>query len=637
MATTAAVVLAFSASDAGDLGQIEYLASELADVEIVAVAQALDPREQAALATRFAPYGNVSIAQLGVPIGRGAAIRAGLSRVATDLVAIVNLDEFIDPETVAAAIRRLDAHDRLDAVLATRTLRHGRLRNVLSRGYNACANTCFALGTRDVQAPIKVFRRRALDAIVDRLQLRSRVFDVDLLVNARRAGLRIAEVAIENAPRHRLPMLRTAVDAMVSLAVLRVLYTPIGRHPIVMRLGRPYLVSQKRSLSVLIFCWRDPRSPRAGGGEVYLHKQARQWVAQGHRVTWIAQGFSGGASEETFDGIRIVRVGRGLTVFPAAMLWYLMKSGWRFDFILDVMNGVPFFTPLFSGKPKACLVYHLHAKHFCDELPRPLSDLAVAVETRLVPWIYRRTRFLTISESSARELARATITRLPIEVIHSGVDDELTSGERHARPTILYLGRLRRYKGVRKLIDAFAVVRETIGDARLVIAGTGDDEFALRAYARATPGIEFVGHVNEAQKRRLFQEAWVLGMPSTIEGWGIVVIEAARCGTPSVAYDVNGLRDCIRDGETGYLAADDAAFAARLGQLLKPGPHAAAFREACLTWSRTFSWNRCAARTLEQVRSAQLWSVAVEPQMVVLARPKTAAVRLVRGESERAM
>lgn len=627
---SAAVVLEFSAADLEDVDEIERLASALPNVRVVAVAQALSPDERAALAVRFTGRDNVEFAALGVPIGRGAALRAGIGRCATDAVAIVSLDEYVDHVALAGALARLDADAALDAVLCARSrgVDRGVVGGSMRRAYNAIANAAFDLGAIDVAAPIKAFRRASLAAILDELQLRSRVFDVDLLVNARRRGFRTAELPIAHRPRaRRWPLGRTALDAFASLALLRLLYTPLGRHPIVMRLGRPYLVAKRPSLGVLVFCWRDPASPRAGGGEVYLHRQAREWVAQGHRITWVAERFAGSAAEETIDGIRIVRVGRGLLVFPAAIAWYVLRSGWRFDFILDVMNGIPFFSPLFSGKPKACLVYHVHAHHFRDELPRPLSDLAVAIETKLVPWLYRRTRFLTISASSAREIAAHGISRLPIEIIHSGVDAALEPGARHVRPTVLYVGRLRRYKGVRKLVDAFAVVRRTIPDARLVIAGTGDDEAALRDYARDVPNVEFAGRVDEARKRELFQEAWALGMPSTIEGWGIVVIEAARCGTPSVAYDVPGLRDCIRDGETGYVVGDDAAFAARLARLLTPGDGVSAMREACAAWSRRFTWDRCAAQTLEQIRRAQLWSVAMEPAVTLPAHPKIAAAQ----------
>ena len=618
MEDSAALVLEFSAADAIDVDEVERLACSMPTFHVVAVAQALTNEERTALGKRFSKLPNLEVCLLGAPIGRGAAIRAGLSRVEVDVVAIVSLDEIVDPAVIAALVRRLAAQPDVDGILAARShlsAQRGVLRAGLSRGYNMVSNALFGLAIRDVQAPLKVFKYRSLVRILDNLQLRSHAFDVDLLYNARRFGLRIAEVTIGRQPRpRRWPVIETALSAISSLVVLRLVYSRAGAHPLIMRLGRPYIIMNKRSFSVLIFCWRDPHSPSAGGGEVYLHEQARHWVAQGHAVTWVAQGFRGGAREEQLDGIRIVRVGSGLTVFPTAILWYIFRSGWRFDFVLDVMNGFPFFTPIVSGKPKACLVYHVHATHFRDELPGPLADIAIAIETKLVPWIYRRTRFLTISASSARELVEYRITDLPIEIIHSGVDDTLLPGTRHAQPTVLYLGRLRRYKGIRKLIDAFVIVKRVIPDARLVIAGSGDDEPSLRAYTTSIDGIEFTGRVDNDRRRELYQEAWVLGMPSKIEGWGIVVIEAASCGTPTVAYNVNGLRDCIVDDETGFLVQSDAEFVERLRMMLSVNPDGSQMMYSCMKWSRNFSWDRTAERTLEQVRRSQLWSVAIEPQ-----------------------
>ena len=85
------------------------------------------------------------------------------------------------------------------------------------------------------------------------------------------------------------------------------------------------------------------------------------------------------------------------------------------------MNGIPFFTPLYSTKPKVCLVYHVHSHHFREELPWPLSTIAVTLETKIVPFIYRNTRFLTISESSRLEMERVHMSHHPIEIIESGV------------------------------------------------------------------------------------------------------------------------------------------------------------------------------------------------------------------------
>jgi glycosyltransferase involved in cell wall biosynthesis len=266
-------------------------------------------------------------------------------------------------------------------------------------------------------------------------------------------------------------------------------------------------------------------------------------------------------------------------------------------------------------KPKICLLYHVHAHHFRDELPRIVADLAVWIESRFVPFVYRFTRFATISDSSRADMRALGISKLPIVTIHSGVSADHVPGMKAAVPTIAYVGRIRRYKQIRKLLDAFALVKADIPDARLVIAGTGDDLSSLdgEIRRRGLCDVELLGRVDDATKVRVMQEAWVFGMPSQIEGWGIVVIEAAACGTPTVAFDVNGLRDCIVPGSTGFLARDDASFAHYLRDLLGDPHVRERMSEAALRWSKRFSWERTAARTLESIRIAQPWRAVFEP------------------------
>ncbi|MBV8600229.1 MAG: glycosyltransferase family 4 protein, partial [Candidatus Eremiobacteraeota bacterium] len=235
--------------------------------------------------------------------------------------------------------------------------------------------------------------------------------------------------------------------------------------------------------------------------------------------------------------------------------------------------------------------------------------------TRLVPLVYRNTRFLTISESTRREMEELHMSRRPIEIVVSGVPRELVPGAKAAEPTILYLGRLKAYKRIRELIDAFAAIRARIPNARLVIAGEGDDRASLEAYAsqRGGDAIAFTGRVDDATKLRLMQEAWVFGMPSSIEGWGIVVVEANACGTPAVAYDVQGLRDCIVDGRTGFLARDPAEFAERLEAVLADDALRERLSREARAWAEQFSWDKTAGVTLEQIRRLQPWRAVFEP------------------------
>jgi glycosyltransferase involved in cell wall biosynthesis len=599
---------------------LSELATSVAPVRVFAVCELGPDQPPNSMDSLSRQHANLTVLEMDAIFGRGAALRAGLAQTREELVAFVDLDGRVDPEAIVSAFERLVAA-RVDGIVFDRfapgVARHlSPLDTFKTRAIDAAVRAGFGLTVRDVRSPLKVFLRGPLLAIFEKLRLYAHGFDIDLLLNAKRLGCRILESPL---PPGRFALGRKTVSDVAStiapLLALRLYHSPLGRLPFADLVAAHYALPAKRQYSIAILCWRDPLSPKAGGGEVYLHEQAKFWVRQGCEVTWVAERYAGSSREEVLDGIRIVRRGRGLFVFAAVPIWYLLESSRRYDFIIDVMNGIPFFSPLYSMKPKVCLIYHVHAQHFRDELPRAVANIAVWMESKLVPLVYRFTRFVTISESTRQELRRLAISNLPIAMIHSGVPSNHVPGRKAAQPTVLYLGRVRQYKQIRKLLDAFAVVKATVADARLIVVGTGDDlaDLVAETRARGIPDVVFLGRVDEATKIRLMQEAWVFGMPSRVEGWGIVVIEAAACGTPAVAYDVNGLRDCILDRTTGFLSRDDAAFAENLLTILSDEDLRGRMSSAAVAWASQFSWERTAARTLETIRLAQPWRAVFEP------------------------
>lgn len=612
-----AAIVAFVAAGVEEHAEsLRELARALPEFEVVGVATKLSRAQKRAC-------GDVRVEVLGEELGRGAALRAGLNMTHAQYVAVWDLDARMDPSLIRAVFDLVENDNACDAMLVklqdepkTRRAFRAALRDA---GLRAVSGALLGLKAADLRSPVKIFRKAALLTVFEQLRLYNLGFDAELMFHVRRAQLTVREVTVKGSVRPRAWDAAGAARALARLAAIRAINGSLAHLPYVNLLGRRYSIPAKRSYSILMNCWRDPRNPLAGGGEVYLYEQARCWARAGHNVTWFAQRFPGAPAEEMLDGIRIVRRGRFPFVFLQAALWYLFRSDRRFDFIVDCMNGIPFFTPLYSTKPKVCLVYHVHSHHFREELPRPLSDIAIAVETKLVPLVYRNTKFLTISESTKAEMEQLNLSRGKIALVHSGVSPALRAGEKAPVPTILHLGRLKKYKRVRLLIDAFRQVKQRVPDARLVIAGTGDDEADLRRYA-AAKGVRdvcFMGRVTEEMKARLMQEAWVFAMPSSIEGWGIVVVEANACGTPAVAFNVPGLRDCIRHGETGFLAADQAQFTRALADVLTDAQLRADLSAAALAWSREFTWDAAAARTLHLIRRLQPWRAVFEPDLSV--------------------
>ncbi len=363
---------------------------------------------------------------------------------------------------------------------------------------------------------------------------------------------------------------------------------------------------------ILIFNWRDLKHLYAGGAELYVHEIAKTWVADGNQVTIFCGNDGLQKRYETIDGINIIRRGGFYLVYVWAFLYYMVRFRGRYDLVIDCENGIPFFAPLYVKEPVYCLMHHVHQEVFRHSLIKPLALLAGFLEKGLMPIIYKRVKFITVSRSSELEMKALGIGSAGIEIVHPGVHlHELVRGEKSITPTVLYLGRLKAYKSVDVLIRAFHLVVKERPDARLLIAGGGDEENYLKRLARDlgfnSDKIHFLGKVDEAEKLRLLQSAWVLANPSFMEGWGIVVIEANACGTPVVASDIPGLRDSVKDADTGYLVeyGDTKGFAEKISLIIRDRSLREELSKEARIWAENFSWDKSSKEFLHVINQAE--------------------------------
>jgi len=293
---------------------------------------------------------------------------------------------------------------------------------------------------------------------------------------------------------------------------------------------------------ILILSWRDFAHPRAGGSEVYSQQLAHHWATAGHEVTYFAASVEGAPAEEVVDGYRLVRRGSALGVYREARRFYRDECRGRTDWVLDVVNTRPFLTPLWvDDAPVTALVHQV-----CREVWRYETPLPVALLGRhwLEPrWLhaYRDTPVLTVSESSRRSLQAYGLRR--VAVVPEGVEVPPVSHPKEPVPTLLWVGRLSPNKRPDHAIAAFRQVRQSVPEARLWVVGAGPMEDRLRR--RAPEGAVICGRVDQAKKFELMARAHLSLATSVREGWGLTVSEAALCGTRTVAYDVDGLRDSV--------------------------------------------------------------------------------------------
>ena len=359
-------------------------------------------------------------------------------------------------------------------------------------------------------------------------------------------------------------------------------------------------------MKILAVNWQDLENPHAGGAELHLFELMRRLVEKGHTVHLICSGWPGAPASATVQGVSVERRG-GRHSFAAlgrgAVKVALERDPW--DLVLEDINKLPLYLAGMTRLPFCAMIPHLFGTTAFQEAPLPVAAV-VALAERPIPRAYRRAGFHAISESTRDDLVTRGVPAHRIRVIHPGIDchsyTPAAGLDRALPPTFLYVGRLKRYKGVEVAVRALELARRQRPDLSLDIAGTGADAPRLVRLAEElgqASAVRFHGFVTEARKRELFRGAWANLFPSPKEGWGLTVMEAAACGTPSLASDSAGLRDSVRDGITGYLVphGDAPALAARMLSLAGHPALVTRLGQAARAHACAWSWDDAAAAT----------------------------------------
>ena len=359
-------------------------------------------------------------------------------------------------------------------------------------------------------------------------------------------------------------------------------------------------------MNVLVVNWQDLENPHSGGAEIHLFEIFGRLAEGGHRVRMVCSGWPGAPARASIRGIELHRSGgrHSVALVGRGAVRRAIREE-RPDVVVEDVNKLPLFLASTTELPFCVLVPHLFGETAFQEAPWPMAA-AVWLAERPLAAAYRRAGFHAISESTRDDLVARGVPRERIRVIHPGVDGERfcpsPSEPRAAGPRFLYVGRLKRYKGIGHAIRALAVARRSRADLRLDIAGTGDFRPALERLAAElgqTDAVTFHGFVSEERKIALLRAAWANLFPSPKEGWGITVVEAAACGTPSLASDSPGLRDSVRHMETGYLVPHGHvdALAARMLELAGNPALVTRLGGAARRFAERLTWERAAAET----------------------------------------
>jgi glycosyltransferase involved in cell wall biosynthesis len=365
------------------------------------------------------------------------------------------------------------------------------------------------------------------------------------------------------------------------------------------------LVASSGLRSVHLISWRDLDDVEAGGSEVHASNVAKRWAAAGLDVQLRTSYAQGRPTVVTRDGFRVVRRAGRYLVFPRTAVTEALHRNGRWDALVEIWNGMPFFSPLWAaGRPSTVWLHHMHAdmwrKTFAEN-PR-LGAAGETLETRIAPVLYRRSRIVTLSTSSKDELVGEMGFRPDrVDVVPPGIDARFSpGGERSPTPLVVAVGRLVPVKRYDVLLRVLAELKPRHPALRAVIASEGYERPSLeqlRHELGADDWVELPGWMSDDEIVALYRRAWVLASASSREGWDMTVTEAAACGTPAVVTDIAGHRDAVDAGRSGFLAADERELVARLDEVLADDARRARLGEGALAHASRFTWDATALGT----------------------------------------
>jgi glycosyltransferase involved in cell wall biosynthesis/O-antigen/teichoic acid export membrane protein len=528
--------------------------------------------------------------------GKAATLRAGLSLGRGEYLGFIEGDGDI-PADVLTDFLDIIRREQPDIVFGSK--RHRRsvvsyppIRRVYSWGYQQINRTLLGLPIRDTQTGVKIIRRDVLSIALPLMIEKRYAFDLELFVVARKQGFRnFIEMPVRidhrfgNAisPRSIGVMLIDTLAIFYRLRILRYYDRDLEHNPdesllfessahaesdTAPPLKSTQSVTNLPSLRILIFTWRDLAHAKAGGAEIYTNNVVQEWVRAGHEVTLFCASVEGRPATQDDGGAHIIRRGTRFSVYREAKRYYLEEGRGKFDLIIDEGNTRPFLTPKWvDDTPVIALTFQVCRELWSYQMPFPASIIG---RYWLEPkWLrtYRDVPTVTISQSSKESLEAYGLRHVVIVPIGQNALKSRPNVARETQPTIIFVSRLELHKRPDEAIRAFEILQQSMPDAVMWIIGAGPMEDDLRR--RAPEGVVFLGKVSPEKKLERLARAHVLIATSVREGWGLVVSEAAAVGTPSVTYDVAGLRDSVRASEGFLTAANPEQLASKLHEVLE--------------------------------------------------------------------
>lgn len=368
-------------------------------------------------------------------------------------------------------------------------------------------------------------------------------------------------------------------------------------------------------MNILILSWRDIKNPKSGGAEILTHEIAKRWVKLGHKVTLFTSKFNDGLDKETIDGVNIIRQGHPDARFLFSSVHFLAykfykKNFAKFDAVVDEIHGLPFFTPWYVKSKKFVLICEVAGSLWIKMFGPFFGTVGRLMEQFYLKYIYKGIPYLTISNSTKEELIEEGVDEKNITVLPMGitVPKEIKKFKKENSPTLIFVGRLSKSKGIEDAIKALDKVSQTYNNVKLWVVGGGEKPYVnyLKKMAKkfkVDNRVTFFGYVSQGKKFELMAKAHILLAPSVKEGFGLIVPEAARVGTPSIVYDVPGLRDIVKNGVNGIKVKKNTPdeIANAVVKILEDNNFYRKLQDNAIKLSLSYNWDNTAKVALNEI------------------------------------
>lgn len=360
-------------------------------------------------------------------------------------------------------------------------------------------------------------------------------------------------------------------------------------------------------MNILVINWQDWKNPFAGGAEIYLYEIFSRLIKKGHKVILLCSRSAKQGRYELLDGFEIYRIGDRLNFnffVPSALRAILRQK--KIDVIVDDLNKIPFYSPIFIRKKVMPMLMHLFRSAIYRETNFLFASYVFLAE-RLISYLYPSSNFVAISNSTAEDLKAIGVNN-KIYVVQSGIPI-IPPGVKKERQgnLIAYIGRVKKYKSIDHFVKAVKIIKDK-RNVKAVIVGDGDArEDLINLANELNVDIRFTGFISEEEKYRIYCQARVVVQPSIKEGWGLTAIEAQSCGTPVVCADSPGLREVVLHEKTGFLYSygDIDSLSEKIMELMDHEVKWQKFSSAARAWTKEFSWDN-AADKLEKILELQI-------------------------------